>query len=195
MTAHQEWVFPKNWMPRDRERPVNFEWKRPKAGLYTLRYEGHDLKVTIAQVPSTQKRYTIWVDGVAVEKSWSAADAKSRAILLVVRARKEGKPLVPLAEAADPVPEAAKPALEAKEPVVAIAEPTPANALSVDVLHQTQFEIETIQSQRESSGSLYFTISGKLNITSLPTLEGIVELLRESGSVTCTVTLPSRISL
>lgn len=190
MTA-QQWDWPKDWPTR--------EWKCLKPGFYSLGYGGRDLKITKKRGSNSwEKLYTAWIDGIAIAKSSSLPDAKSRAIRVV----DQGKPLVPLdadeIETAEPWPAAVESWSEMAEPTPSLPE-EPRNGTDPgslrDILRQTEFEVQTIQSQRESSGSLYFTISGKLDISALSTLEGIVQLLRESGAVTCSVTLPSRISL
>lgn len=162
------------------------EWDRPKVGVYKLKYEGHGLEITLgpAHPGRKEKRYTIWIDGIAVAKAWSSTEAKPRAIRLVDRSH-EGKPLVPLAE------------IDTSEPTPWLPDDTkPRNgAASVDILRQTQFEIEAIQSQRGNDDSLYFTITGKLGLGSLTTLSTTVELLREGGQVQCDVVMPSRITL
>lgn len=174
-----QWDFPKHWPTREKNMkgPITMKWDCLKLGFYSLGYGGRDIRITKKRGSNSwEKLYTAWIDGIAVAKSTSLPEAKRLAIRLV----DQGKQLVPLdadeMETAEPWPDAVEHSSE-------IAEPTPS------------FLNDTKRQNGTDPSSLYFTISGKLNISSLSTLEGTVDLLRESGTVTCTVTLPSRISL
>lgn len=181
MTANY-WDFPKDWPTRKNtlKAPTSAAWEFVKPGFYRITYDGHDLRITKKRGSNSwEKYYTAWIDGVPVVKSASLPEAKRLAVGKVDGTH-NGCPIVPLdadeIETAEPWPDAIEHRSETAEPPPSIPD---------DMERQNATE----------PGTLYFAISGKLDVSSLSTLKGMVALLRESGTVTCTVTLPSRVTL
>ena len=216
MTA-PTWEFPKDWPMRKETRKnreaAKHEWDNPEPCLYKLAYRGRALEIrkgpALPYPRRDEKRYVISVDGVDIAKGWSPAEAKPRAVKMVDRHLDEGEALVPLAET------------EAEKMVLVSCFPEDLAEMKVN-MDAVSKAVEQVNSLREaekgtslvdylkfdgtrvcradsavpdSSSSVHFTITGKIDLGSLPTLTTTVELLRESGQVTCDVVLPSRITL
>jgi hypothetical protein len=190
--------------PSALEKGLHQEWTRLEMGVYKLTYRAHDLEIRKGPRDysdfnsNPEKRYTISIDGVAVAKAWSPAQARPQAIRLANQID-DGKPLVPFAEV-----DTAEPTFEAVDQHAALPGYTTMKALFKkleQVPRMVDLNADLLrprQSEKEDFGSVSFTITGRLDLdptNALTALTTAVDLLRENGHVKCDVVLPSRITL